>query len=97
MRLLLERGANIHAVAKQGEAALHYVFIILITHLNLKDSKKLIPMIIVLLAHGANILQKDGNGKTPLDLAEEDGHFEAKNLFLQHIKDHNFKPPQEEV
>ena len=93
VQLLLEKGANIHAVAKQAEAALHSVFIVPIIDPHLKDSKQLIPTITVLLAHGANVLQKNDNGKTPLDLAEEDAHSEAKNFFLRHIQEHNLQSP----
>ena len=94
VRLLLDKGANIHATSKVAKTALHYVFHVPTVNSSLRDSKQLIPTIAVLLAHGANILQKDNKGKTPLDLAEERGHFEAKQLFLQHLKEHNLKPPR---
>lgn len=91
VQLLLEKGANIHAVTKQAETVLHVVFDVFSIH---SDSKQLIPTIKVLLANGANILQKDDNGKTPLDLAEKGGHSKAKNLFLRHIKEYNLKSPR---
>jgi len=77
------------------ETALHFVFIPPIIYPSLKASKQLIPTITVLLAHGANVLQEEHKGQTPLDLAEKNGHFEAKQLFLRHIKEHNLKLPQE--
>jgi len=91
LRLLLEKGANVHATNKKGETVLHSVFEVAIADPKLKDSKQLIPTITVLLAHGANILQKDNFGNTPLDLAEQGRHLEAKKLFLRHI---NFQGTQ---
>ena len=94
VRLLLENGANIHATSKKAATALHYVFLDPIASHGFKDSKQLIPTITVLLAYGANILQNDNMGKTPLDLAEAGGHLEAKQLFRQHLKERNLKPPR---
>ena len=95
VRLLLEKGANIHAASNQAYTALHMVFYVAGVDPHLKDPKQLIPAITVLLAHGANMLQKDEDGDTPLDLAEQCGHPKAKQLFLQHLKERNLKPPQE--
>ena len=94
VRLLLDKGANIHATSKVAKTALHYVFHVPTVNSSLRDSKQLIPTIAVLLAHGANILQKDNKGKTPFSLAEKRGYLEAKQLFLQHLKERNLKPPQ---
>ena len=94
VQLLLEKGANIHAVTKEAKTVLHLVFDVPTRHSHLKDSKQLIPTITVLLAHGANILQQDDSGRTPLDLAEECGYLEAKQLLLQHIKERNLESPQ---
>jgi len=58
MRLLLEKDANMHAVTKQAEAALHSVFTTPITDSHLRDSKNLISMITVLLAHGQLLCRK---------------------------------------
>jgi len=58
----------------------------------LKDPKQLIPTIIVLLAHVANILLKNDSSQTPLDLAEKRGQVEVTQLFLQHLKERNLKP-----
>ena len=69
VRLLLEKGANIHATSKIAKTALHYVFQVPQVNSSLRDSKQLIPTITVLLVHGANILQKDSDGKTPLEAA----------------------------
>jgi len=94
VRLLLENGANIHATTKQAETVLHVVFYVPpIYNPNIKDPKQLIPTITVLLAHRVNILQKNDSGLTPLDLAEKRGYPEAKQLFLEHIKEHNLTPP----
>jgi len=95
VRLLSEKGANIHVASNQAYTALHMVFYVPTVDPHLQDPKQLIPTITVLLAHGANILQKDEDGDTPLDVAEQDGHLEAKQLFLQHLKERNLKPPQE--
>jgi len=95
VRLLLEKGANIHATTKQAETALHSVFYVSKTDYERKpkDPLQLIPTIKVLLAHGANILQTNENGQTPLDLAEEGRHLEAKRLFVRHIEERNIDPP----
>ena len=82
VQLLLEKGANIHGTANQAETALYSVFINPIINPNLMDRQQLIPTITVLLAYGENILLKDDSSKTPLDVAEDGGHFEARKLFL---------------
>ena len=88
VRLLLEKGANIYAVTKNTRTALHLVFYGSTPDFGLRDPEQVIPTITVLLAHGANILQKDDSGRTPLNLAEKRGYLEVKRLFLQHIKEH---------
>jgi len=95
--LLLRKGANIHAATKRAATALHCVFYVPRSDYErkLKDSKQLIPTITIFLAHGANVFQYNDSGQTPLDLAEEGGHSEAKSLLLRHIKKHNLKPPVE--
>ena len=95
VRLLLEKGANIHAATKRAETALHSVLYASKTGYGRKpkDSQQLIPTIQILLAHGANILQADDNGQTPLDLTEEGGHLEAKRLFMRHIEERTIDSP----
>ncbi|RPB18680.1 ankyrin [Terfezia boudieri ATCC MYA-4762] len=96
VRLLLEKGANIHSVTTQAATALHLVFNVPVADYGRKhqDSKQLVPTTTLLLAHGSNILQKNNLGQTPLDLAEIGGHSEVKYLFLQHIKECNLKEPE---
>ncbi|KAF8435889.1 ankyrin repeat-containing domain protein [Terfezia claveryi] len=96
VRLLLEKGANIHSVTTQAATALHFVFDGPITDYwrKFKDSKQLIPTITLLLEHGSNILEKNNLGQTPLDLAEIGGHSEAKFLFLRYINEQNLSEPE---
>ena len=62
---LLERGADVNAVAGAG-----------ITPLHLAASRGDVPLIDMLLAHGAQPTETD-DGQTPIDLATERGHPEA--------------------
>ena len=62
---LLDRGADVNTAAGGG-----------ITPLHLAASRGDVPLIDVLLAHGAQPTETD-DGQTPIDLARERGHPEA--------------------
>ena len=65
-RLLIERGANVNYQRQlDGFAPLHF-----------PAQKNDLPMVEILLSAGADRNLKDGDGKTPADLARENGHHE---------------------
>jgi hypothetical protein len=74
-KLLLERGANVNAVNDYGYTALDSAC--------LKGSKDCVEE---LLAHGADATIKNKDGKTPLDVAQQNKHQSIIDLLTEHKK-----------
>ena len=72
VELLLDRGADVNE-GLWGTALLHYA-----AHDGLKDAAELF------IAHGADVNAKDNEGKTPLEIAKEEGHIEIVGLLRKH-------------
>lgn len=81
VRLLLEHGADVAAVDKQGAARSRKRM----TPLHVAAAAGHIALVGLLMDFGADMRARDKQGMTPLHLAIRNGHKGVVNLFLQRM------------
>lgn len=73
VKLLLEYGANVNATVKNYWSPLHHVIVAILRQGPDSRDTNLLEIVKCLLSEGANIHQKNDEGKSPLGLVLEDG------------------------
>jgi len=73
--LLVDNGANVNLCDNEGYSAVHYAVY-----------AKAVQLFRLMLSKNGDANKKSNDGKTPLDLAQEQGYEEFPEIFNEHIK-----------
>ena len=78
VEILLEAGADLETQAEDGDTPLHRVA----AYTHSYDDGDVVEAVMVLLANGANPLARNGVGKTPWDLAQDNEKLKGSDAYM---------------
>jgi len=90
LRYLIDNGADVKAIDSRKTSALHFACdcekLVLLSDESQREDIEIryLDVAYELLAHGANVNAKDGNGLTPVVLASAVGHTDLVECLVEH-------------